>query len=92
MTPRSLVGVAVVPELNLRADLLDEDFTAFAAPLPHGEPTHRNYPGGADTLSEVTRDGFSLMLADETLGDWCAVVPDADGVARGQWENPGGRS
>ncbi|MGW5000673.1 hypothetical protein ACWEP8_23685 [Streptomyces hydrogenans] len=92
VSPRSLVGVAVEPELNLGADLLDDDFTAFTAPLPHGELTHRNYPGGADTLSEVTRDGFSLMLADATLGDWCAVVPDADGVARGQWENPGGRS
>ncbi|MEU0951194.1 hypothetical protein ABZ353_02285 [Streptomyces niveus] len=58
------------------------------APLPQGELAYRNYPGGADTLSEVT-DGFSLMLADAALGDWCAVVPDTDGVARGQWETPG---
>ncbi|MGY3847199.1 hypothetical protein ACWV2X_18385 [Streptomyces hydrogenans] len=56
------------------------------APLPHGEPAHRNHPGGADALAEVTDDGFSLMPADASLGDWCAVVPDADGVARGQWE------
>ncbi|WP_157105962.1 hypothetical protein [Nocardia sienata] len=87
--PRSLIWVAAEPELNPGAEILEDDFTAFVAPLPHGELTHRNYPGGADTLSEVTDDGFSLMLADAALGDWCAVVPDADGVARGQWGSPG---
>ncbi|MFD9410103.1 hypothetical protein ACFWBN_24250 [Streptomyces sp. NPDC059989] len=89
LRPRSLVCVAVEPELNPRAELLQDDFTAFVAPLSHGELAHRNYPGGADTLSEVTDDGFSLMLADAAPADWCAVVPDADGVARGQWETPG---
>ncbi|MFJ3722733.1 hypothetical protein ACIPYQ_09180 [Streptomyces sp. NPDC090045] len=89
LRPRSLVCVAIEPELNPRSELLQDDFTAFVAPLPHGELTHRNYPGGADTLSEVTNGGLSLMLADATLGDWCAVVPDTDGVARGQWETPG---
>lgn len=89
LKPRSLVCVATEPELNLRAELLEDDFTAFMAPLLSGELAYRNYPGGTDTLSDVTDDGFSLMLADATLGDWCAVVPDADGVARGQWERPG---
>lgn len=89
LRPRSLVCVAAEPELNPRAELLQDDFTAFVAPLPHGELAHRNYAGGADTLSAVTDDGFSLMLADAALGDWCAVVPDTDGVARGQWEIPG---
>ncbi|MGW5752230.1 hypothetical protein [Nocardia rhamnosiphila] len=87
--PRSLVCVVTEPELNPSAELLEDDFTAFLAPLLHGELAHRSYPGGADTLSEVTDDGFSLMLADAALGNWCAVVPDADGVARGQWESPG---
>ncbi|MFD7438420.1 hypothetical protein [Streptomyces sp. NPDC059861] len=87
--PRSLVFVATEPELNPRAELLEDDFTAFVAPLLPGELAHQNYPGGADTLSEVTDEGFSLMLADAVLGDRCAVVPDADGVVRGQWESPG---
>ncbi|MFD3699678.1 hypothetical protein ACFWUZ_26725 [Streptomyces sp. NPDC058646] len=87
LRPRSLVCVATEPELNPREELLQDDFTAFVAPLPQGELAHRNYPGGADTLSEVTDDGFPLMLADAALGDWCAVVPDTDGVARGQWES-----
>ncbi|MEU9578335.1 hypothetical protein [Streptomyces chilikensis] len=89
LRPRSLVCVVAEPELKPSTKLLQDDFTAFVAPLPHGELAHRNYPGGADTLSEVTDDGFSLMLADAALGDWCAVVPDTDGVARGQWETPG---
>ncbi len=89
LRPRSLVCVAAEPELKPRAELLHDGFTAFVAPLPHGELTHRTYPGGADTLAEVTDDGFTLMLADAALGDWCAVVPDVDGVARGQWETPG---
>ncbi|MCX0273022.1 hypothetical protein NLM24_20400 [Nocardia zapadnayensis] len=89
LRPRSLVCVATEPELNPSAELLEDDFTAFVAPLLHGELAHRNYPGGADTLSEVTDAGFSLILADATLGDWCAVVPDTDGVVRGQWESPG---
>ncbi|MEU1623648.1 hypothetical protein ABZ479_41000 [Streptomyces sp. NPDC005722] len=89
LRPRSLVCVAVEPELNPRAELLQDAFTTFVAPLPYRELVHRNYPSGADTLSEVTDDGFSLMLADAALGDWCAVVPDTDGVAREQWESPG---
>ncbi|MFK0249383.1 hypothetical protein ACIQUM_32190 [Amycolatopsis azurea] len=87
--PRSLVCVARDPEVQARAGLLEEDFTAFVAPLLPGELVYRAYPGGADTLAEVTREGFSLMLADGVLGDWCAVVPDSDGVNRAQWETPG---
>ncbi|MET9591978.1 hypothetical protein ABZY45_13535 [Streptomyces sp. NPDC006516] len=89
LRPRSLVCVATEPELSPGVELLQDGFTAFVAPLPHGELAHRSYPGGADTLSEVMDDGFSLLLADAALGDWCAVVPDTDGVARGQWETPG---
>ncbi|RPF43699.1 hypothetical protein EDD96_0208 [Streptomyces sp. Ag109_G2-6] len=81
LRPRSLVSVAVEPELSPRAQLLQDDFTASVAPLPPGELAHRNYPGGADTLSEVTDAGFSLMLAD-TAHASCAVVPDADGLTR----------
>ncbi len=47
-----------------------------------GELVYRAYPGGADTLSEVTSEGFSLVLADRVMGGWCAVMPDADGVTR----------
>ncbi|MEU7011851.1 hypothetical protein [Streptomyces sp. NPDC046332] len=89
LRPRSLVCVTTEPELRPRAELLKEDFTAFVAPLLPGELAYRAYPGGADTLSEVTDEGLSLMLADAVLGSWCAVIPDADGVARGQWETPG---
>ncbi|MFF8315614.1 hypothetical protein ACF06V_00435 [Streptomyces bobili] len=89
MRPRSLVGVATDPELQPRPELLEDDFTAFVAPLLPGELVHRSYPGGADTLSEVKGDGFSIMLADRVMGDWCAVVPDLDGMNRAQWENPG---
>ncbi|WP_330456087.1 hypothetical protein OIB37_03920 [Streptomyces sp. NBC_00820] len=89
MRPRSLVCVATEPELRPRPELLEDDFTAFVAPLLPGELAHRAYPGGADTLTEVTDEGFSLMLADRVMGDWCAVVPDSDGTARAQWESPG---
>ncbi|MFF6999186.1 hypothetical protein ACFY93_30140 [Streptomyces sp. NPDC008313] len=87
--PRSLVCAATEPELQPRSELLEDDFTAFMAPLLPGELTYRAYPGGADTLAEVTGEGFSLMLADRVMGDWCAVVPDSDGVNRVQWESPG---
>jgi hypothetical protein len=89
LRPRSLVSVATEPELRPREELLEADFTAFMAPLLPGELAYRAYPGGTDTLSEVTDEGFSLMLADAVLGAWCAVVPDADGVVRGQWDSPG---
>ncbi|MFF9898375.1 hypothetical protein [Streptomyces longispororuber] len=77
------------PELQPRPELLEDDFTAFVAPLLPGELAYRAYPGGADTLTEVTGEGFSLMLADSVMSDWCAVVPDSDGVNRAQWESPG---
>ncbi len=89
MRPRSLVCVISDPALQPRNELLEDDFTAFAAPLLPGELRYRAYPGGADTLSEVTGEGFSLMLADRLMGDWCAVMPDSDGVNRAQWESPG---
>ncbi|MFF3687493.1 hypothetical protein [Streptomyces sp. NPDC002187] len=88
MRPRSLVCVATEPDLQPRSELLEDDFTAFVAPLLPGELAYRAYVGGADTLSEVTGEGFSLMLADRVMGDWCAVVPDSDGVNRAQWESP----
>ncbi|MER7078941.1 hypothetical protein [Saccharopolyspora kobensis] len=89
MRPRSLVCVASDPVLQPRPELLEEDFTAFVAPVLPGELFYRSYPGGADTLSEVTGGGFSFMLADRVMGDWCAVVPDSDGVNRAQWESLG---
>ncbi|MFJ8510156.1 hypothetical protein [Streptomyces avermitilis] len=88
MRPRSLVCVASEPALQPRTELLDDDFTAFVAPLLPGELTYRAYPGGADTLSEFTDAGFTAMLADRTMGDLCAVVPDPDGTNRALWESP----
>ncbi|MBO0918262.1 hypothetical protein [Streptomyces laculatispora] len=87
--PRSLVCVAAAPELRPRPEILEDDFTAFVDPVLPGELAHRAYPGGADSLSDVTGEGFSLVLADKDLAHWCAVVPDPDGVVRAQWENPG---
>ncbi|MEU0492422.1 hypothetical protein ABZ249_24590 [Nocardiopsis sp. NPDC006139] len=89
MRPRSLICVVGDPELRPRAELLEDDFTAFMSPLLPGELVYRAYPGGADTLSEVTGEGFSHMLADRVMSDWCAVVPDPDGVNRARWERPG---
>ncbi|WP_405849854.1 hypothetical protein OG211_23485 [Streptomyces niveus] len=87
--PRSLLCVVVNPDLRLDAGLLDEDFTAFEAPITPGQLIYHAYPGGADSLAEVTDRGLSFMLADVVLVGWCAVVPDADGVARAVWESPG---
>jgi hypothetical protein len=85
--PRSLLCVVSDPELRLNTDLLDDDFTAFKAPLTPGELTYRSFPGGADTLSEITDEGFAFMLQDAALENWRAVVPDSDGVVRGSWED-----
>ncbi|MEU1352276.1 hypothetical protein [Streptomyces sp. NPDC005795] len=87
--PRSLLCVAVDPDLRPRPELLEDDLTAFAAPGPPGELLYRPWPGGADALSDVTGDGYSFVLADRTAGRWCAVVPDPDGAVRGRWEDPG---
>lgn len=82
---RSLLGVAAGPVLRLDSALLDDAFTAFEAPIAPGELAHRGYLYGADTLAEVTDDGFTLMLDDAAVKKWCAVVPDDDGVNRGRW-------
>jgi hypothetical protein len=84
--PRSLVSVVIDPDMRLDLLLLDDDFTAFRAALAPGELAYRAYPGGADALTELTDDGFTLMLGESALAAWCAVVPDPDGVVRGQWE------
>ncbi|MGA5564440.1 hypothetical protein ACPCUV_25195 [Streptomyces platensis] len=86
---RSLLCVVANPDLRLDAGLLDEDFTAFKAPLTPGQLIYRAYPRGADSLAEVTDRGLSFMLADVVLAGWCAVVPDSDGVVRAAWESPG---
>lgn len=86
--PRSLLCVAVDPDLRPRPELLEDDLTAFAAPGPPGELPYRAWPGGADALSEITGAGYSFILADKAAGRWCAVVPDPDGVVRGRWEEP----
>lgn len=90
--PRSLLCVVVEPELRFMPEVLEDDFTAFVAPLLPGELVHQAYPGGADSLAEVAGAGFSFMLADKGMGNWCAVVPDPDGVIRGQWQNPEARA
>ncbi|HEX8867332.1 MAG TPA: hypothetical protein VF821_16865 [Lentzea sp.] len=89
MRPRSLVSVALDPDLRVR--LMDQGFTAFVAPLQPGELAYREVPVGVDDddeLSEVTSAGFGLFLADTELAELYAVVPDADGVVRQQWEDP----
>jgi hypothetical protein len=87
--PRSLLCFAADPALQLDAGVLEEDFTAFKAPLNSGQLIYRAYPGGANSLSEVTDRGMSFMLADAVMGGRCAVVPDSDGVVRAAWESPG---
>ncbi|MFI7295235.1 hypothetical protein [Streptomyces sp. NPDC050121] len=87
--PRSLLCVVAEPDLQPGPETLEDEFTAFADPLLPGELVYRAYPGGADSLSDVIGEGFSFMLADKAMGSWCAVVPDEDGVNRGQWESPG---
>ncbi|MFI9642429.1 hypothetical protein ACIG87_20600 [Micromonospora sp. NPDC051925] len=86
--PRSLVCVVVNPDLRLKGGDLDDDFTAFPAPLQPGELSSRSYPG-VDSLDEVTSHGYSLMLPDSALTRWCAVMPDPDGEARGPWKDHG---
>jgi hypothetical protein len=85
---RSLLCIVANPDLRLDAGLLDEDFTAFEAPLTPGQLICRAHPGGADSLAEVAGRGFSFMLADAVLAGWCSVVPDSDGVVRAAWESP----
>lgn len=87
--PRSLLCIITEPKLRPESDMLEDDFTAFVAPLLPGELVYQAYPGGADSLSDVIGEGFSWILRDRDIGNWCAVVPDPDGVNRGQWESPG---
>ncbi|MFI9644269.1 hypothetical protein ACIG87_30170 [Micromonospora sp. NPDC051925] len=89
LRPRSLVSVVTNPDLRLRVEILDDGFAAFKAPLRPGELDSRSYFGGADSLDEVTSQGYSLMLGDSVLSRWCAVVPDPDGEVRGSWEDCG---
>ncbi|MFF1926342.1 hypothetical protein ACFVW8_37980 [Streptomyces sp. NPDC058221] len=89
--PRSLLCVGTEPDLRPRTELLEDDFTAFVDPASPGELAYRAFPGGADDLSDVTGEGFPFMLADTDVERWCAVVPDPDGVVRGQWEDPAGQ-
>ncbi|MFE5038135.1 hypothetical protein [Streptomyces sp. NPDC056683] len=88
VSPRALLRVVAEPDLRADAEVLDDDFTAFASPLSPGELVHKEYPGGSGSLSDVVSAGFSLLLADAAMGRWCAVVPDPDGVNRAQWESP----
>lgn len=89
MQPRSRLCLAVNPDLRMEGELLDDAFTAFAAPLSPGYLVFRHYPGGADSFTEITELGLSLMLPDAALVGRCAVVPDSDGVVRAEWECPG---
>lgn len=84
--PRSLLRVFADPNLRLRPELHDEDFTAFRTPLEPGELSYRAFPGGVDDLAVVTDQGFSSMLPDSAPSLWSAVVPDADGVVRSDWD------
>lgn len=89
LRPGSLVSVVTEPDLRVR--LLDKGFTAFTAPLEPGELAYRELPVGVDDddeLAEVTGAGFDLFVADAELAVRYAVVPDADGVARYEWDDP----
>ncbi|WOX22334.1 hypothetical protein [Streptomyces solicathayae] len=85
--PRSLLSLAVDPDLGLDPVLLDDDFTAFRPPLVPGELAYRAFPGGADDLAEVTDDGFAFMLGESAPAARRAVVPDPDGIVRARWED-----
>lgn len=89
MEPGSLVSVAVDPELRVR--LLDKGFTAFTAPLKAGALVYREVPVGVEDdaeLAEVTGAGFDLFLSAAAQAELYAVVPDADGAALRQWDDP----
>ncbi|MGY4980184.1 transposase [Streptomyces sp. 900105755] len=88
VSPCALLRVVAEPDLRADAEVPDDDSTAFASPLSPGELVHKEYPGGAGSLSDVVSAGFSLLLADAAICRWCAVVPDPDGVNRAQWESP----
>jgi len=86
--PDSLVRKRFSTGVTRNPTLLEDAFTAFAGPLRPGELRYRAYPGGADTLAEVTDAGFEFMLADRALRERCAVMPDPDGAPRAHWEHP----
>lgn len=85
--PRSLLSVAAGPSLRFDAALLTDAFTAFQEPIAPGELVHKSYLWGADSLTEVAAGGYTVMLSDAVLTKWRAVVPDEDGVNRGNWED-----
>ncbi|MET9465143.1 hypothetical protein ABZY44_10065 [Streptomyces sp. NPDC006544] len=86
--PRSLLSAVADPDLGSGPHLVDADFTAFRSPLLPGELAYLAYPGGIDDPADELREGYSLALRDSVPAEWCAVVPDSDGVARGVWEDP----
>ena len=53
--PRSLLCVVTEPDLQPKPEVLEDDFTAFVAPLLPGELVYRAYPGGADSASRMSR-------------------------------------
>ncbi|MGP4105290.1 hypothetical protein [Nonomuraea sp. KM90] len=85
--PRSLLCVAIDPDLHLNPALLKEDFTAFGAPLIPGRLRYSAYHWGANDLQELLDQGMAFMIATSDLRELCAVVPDTDGVVRGVWES-----
>jgi hypothetical protein len=56
-------------------------WNAYAAELRRVLGMVIENPGGADSLCDVIGEVF--LLADKAMGNWCAVVPDPDGVSRG---------
>ncbi|WP_336210131.1 hypothetical protein [Nonomuraea sp. LPB2021202275-12-8] len=83
--PRSLLCVAIDPDLHLNPALKEEDFTAFRAPLTPGRLTYAAHHWGVDDLQELVDQGMNFMVATSDLRELSAVVPDADGVVRGVW-------
>ncbi|MEU4392802.1 RHS repeat-associated core domain-containing protein [Kribbella sp. NPDC023855] len=74
--PRSLLCVVANPDLRLDAGLLDEDFTAFEAPLMPGQLSYRAYPGGPIASPKSrTGDCSSCWRMRPWVGGvpWCRI-------------------
>jgi hypothetical protein len=56
--------------------------SVVVAPDPDASPDELE-----DGFEEAIVGGLSLRIPDEAMARWRAVVPDADGIVRGRWED-----
>ncbi len=87
VSPRSLICVAVAPDLRPDLDLTEHGFTAFAPSPQPGRLAHRFFACGSEDVEGTVASGFSLTLLESAFTS-CAVVPDPDGVVRADWDRP----